>query len=58
MFVVIRKSNLILAAAIILIFGYTVSLWFGGAEHEIVPAFAVPTSGRVIVIDAGHGECA
>ena len=60
MFMVVRKSNLILLACIVLVFGFTVSLWFGNAtEHsndEAIAAFAVPTSGRVIVIDAGHGE--
>ena len=59
MFMVIRKSNIILLACILLVFGYTVSLWAGnGAENEAVQAvvltFAVPTSGAVIVIDAGH----
>ena len=56
MFVVIRKSSVILMACIMLVFGYAVSLWVGGDELEaVVATFAAPTSGRIIVIDAGHG---
>jgi len=56
MFIVFRKSNLILFSVIILVFGYTVSLWATRSDaEEAVATFAVPASGRVIVIDAGHG---
>jgi len=64
MFIVLRKSNLILALCVILVLGYSVSLWVtrgdsdfasGNAEEEAVATFATPASGRVIVIDAGHG---
>jgi len=56
MFIVLRKSNLILFSVIVLVFGYTVSLWATqGETEEVVATFAAPASGRVIVIDAGHG---
>jgi len=57
MFIVIRKSNIILLACITLISFYTFSLWLNRAEpaEEAIATFAASTSGRVIVIDAGHG---
>ena len=61
MFMVLRKSNIILAVCIMLVFVYTALLWLGGggrneAIEAVVPTFAAPTAGAVIVIDAGHGE--
>jgi len=60
MFLVLRKNNIILFACIVLVSFFTFSLWLNRANEEIIPneavaTFAAPTSGRVVVIDAGHG---
>ncbi|MCL2837937.1 MAG: hypothetical protein FWE04_02570 [Oscillospiraceae bacterium] len=57
MFIVVRRSNLILLVCIMLTSFYAFSLWLNRAEpaEEAIATFASPSSGRVIVIDAGHG---
>jgi len=60
MFVVLRKNNIILFICIVMVSFMTFSLWFNREEREVesneaIATFAVATSGRVIVIDAGHG---
>ena len=46
---------MILLACLALIFSGAATLLFTRAEPNVDTTFAAPTSGRVIVIDAGHG---
>lgn len=60
MFLVLRKNNIILFVCIVLVSFFAFSLWLNRGDAEVAPneavaTFAVPTSGRIIVIDAGHG---
>ena len=60
MFFVLRKNNIILFICIVLISFSTFSLWLNRADretasNEAIATFAAPTSGRIIIIDAGHG---
>jgi len=57
MFLVLRKNNIILFICVTLLVWGGTALWLNRAEEpdEAIAAFASPTSGAVIVIDAGHG---
>ena len=56
MFMVLRKNSIILFACVVLILSGAVTLMLTRNEPEDLEAFALSASGRVVVIDAGHGD--
>ena len=55
MFIVLRKNNIILFTCIVLITYFTCKILIRDREQTSVATFAIPTEGKVVVIDAGHG---
>ena len=54
MFFVVHKNSVILGILILLAGIMTTATWVFQAKGD-VPAFSVPMSNKVVVIDAGHG---
>lgn len=58
MFITVHKKSVALLLALILVFtGLAVTLCFrqGAVTEDAVEVFAVPTTNKVVIIDAGHG---
>ena len=55
MFFVVHKNSAVLVSVIALVCIITAAIRLGHGSDESKPAFSVPTSNKVVVIDAGHG---
>lgn len=53
MFIVLKKSNILFIIAVVCISVFALSY---SLKYESTPVFSVPSGGRVIVLDAGHGD--
>ena len=53
--IIIKKKNTFILLGIILVIIFAAILFLNSEEEKTVQTVALPVSGKVIILDAGHG---